>query len=152
MDWKGWTEKAFLRGKKRLVGAAVVHTGKGHVVRPVERMREILMSGAGSEPLLVRTIGEVENSFWKCTARGKKWRKQKTTAFKDVALCSFVEINWRFRRACCLRYAPLKHQSIHTTLHDTISQKAVVFLPVSFMTWILTKEAYIACPVSFLWV
>jgi hypothetical protein len=60
------------------------------------------------------------------------------TAFWDIAPCSLVEVDRRFRGAYCLHHqddelialmiiAPLKRRSISTTLHGAIFQKAVYF-------------------------
>jgi hypothetical protein len=56
----------------------------------------------------------------------------KFRVFWHVALCSDVEMDWRFRGAYCLhhqgddggggQYAPLKHRSTSTWLHDATSQ------------------------------
>jgi hypothetical protein len=60
----------------------------------------------------------------------------KLTVFWDVAPCSLVDIYRRFRGACCphpspdwwRQQAPLKHWSISSRLHGSISQKTVIFI------------------------
>jgi hypothetical protein len=47
----------------------------------------------------------------------------KITIFWDVAPCSLVEIERRFRGAF------LKRPSVFTRLHGTTSQKTVIFIP-----------------------
>jgi hypothetical protein len=55
------------------------------------------------------------------------------TAFRDIALCSLVEVDRRFRDAYCLhrhdgrQYAHLKRRFISTRLHGATSLKAAIF-------------------------
>jgi hypothetical protein len=55
----------------------------------------------------------------------------KMTAFWDIAPCSLVDVDRRFRGAYCLHHQsnphrPLKRRSTPTRLHGAISQKAVI--------------------------
>jgi hypothetical protein len=50
----------------------------------------------------------------------------KIRAFLDVASCSLVEVDRRFRGECCLHHQG-DDQSTSSRLHDAISQKTVMF-------------------------
>jgi hypothetical protein len=56
----------------------------------------------------------------------------KTTAFWDVAPCTLMEVDRRFRGASCLHHQatnrPLKRRSTSTRQHGAASQKAVIFV------------------------
>jgi hypothetical protein len=54
----------------------------------------------------------------------------KMTAFSDIALCSLVEVDRRFRGGYFIMSdnVPLKRRSASTRLHGAVSQKAVIFV------------------------
>jgi hypothetical protein len=54
--------------------------------------------------------------------------------FWNVVPCSLVEIDRRFRDACCLHHLPDDRWSIFTRLHGATFQKTVIFnhVPIKF--------------------
>jgi hypothetical protein len=59
-----------------------------------------------------------------CEETVKIWTV-KMAVFWDIAPCSLVEVDRRFRCAYCLHHQGDDRRSTYTTIHDTISQKAV---------------------------
>jgi hypothetical protein len=64
----------------------------------------------------------------------------KMAVFWDVAPCSLVDIDRRFRDAYCLpwwwrHWAPLKCRWVSTRLHVVTSQKSAVFIRSTVRTW-----------------
>jgi hypothetical protein len=49
------------------------------------------------------------------------------TTFSDVAPCSLVEIDQRFRGSYCIHHRGGERRSISARLHGAISHKAVIF-------------------------
>jgi hypothetical protein len=66
----------------------------------------------------------------------------RTAVFRDVAPCSLVDTDRRFRRANWRRVerqqASLKHRSKSTRLHSATSQKTAIFILVAVRTSNLT--------------
>jgi hypothetical protein len=69
------------------------------------------------------------------------------TVFWYIAPCSPVEIDRRFRGACCLHHQgsrtseePLKRRSISTRLHGAVYQKKVIFILAAVRIFNLKKQ------------
>jgi hypothetical protein len=52
----------------------------------------------------------------------------KMLSFWDIALCSLVEIGWRF--------TPMKNPSTSTRLHGAVSQDAILFTLIVFSSYL----------------
>jgi hypothetical protein len=77
----------------------------------------------------------------------------KFRVFSDVAPCSHVEVDRRFRGASCLQhssdnvrqYASLKLRFTSTWLHGATSQKTLNFILAAVRTWNLTLRLVVVC-------
>jgi hypothetical protein len=74
--------------------------------------------------------------------------------FWDVAPCSHVEVDWRFRGAYCLHHQGSTHlwnRSTSTWLHGATSQKILNFIFAAVRTWTLTYLEELTPAVLNLW-
>jgi hypothetical protein len=58
---------------------------------------------------------------------------------RDIAPCSFVEVDWHFRGKYCLLHQD-ESWSNSMRLHGNISQKAVIFILTTIRPWNLISE------------
>jgi hypothetical protein len=63
----------------------------------------------------------------------------------NVASCSLVEIDWRFRSAHCFQHQgdDSSSVSVSTTVHGATFQKTVIFILAAVRTWNLTKTDHV---------
>jgi hypothetical protein len=84
--------------------------------------------------LNLRTLGKM-GSILITTPMRSHYYNMNMTSFWDIALCSLIEADQRFRGAYCLHHQGDSFPWWWRQIHGAISQKAVIFMLAIMRTW-----------------